>query len=38
MIILLEKGTAIPVQTWTDPECARWLRLPDFIIIDTLRL
>jgi len=24
------KGKAIPLQAWTDPECSRRLRLPDF--------
>jgi len=24
------KGKAIPLQTWTDPECSRKLRFPDF--------
>jgi len=29
------KGKAIPLQTWTDPEGSRRLRLPDFKIIGT---
>jgi len=28
--ICLEKGKAIPLQTWTGPECSRRLRLPNF--------
>jgi len=29
------KGTAIPLQAWTGPECSRGLRLPDFKTICT---
>jgi len=29
------KGKAIPLQTWTDPEGSRKLRLPDFKTIGT---
>jgi len=29
------KGKAIPLQTWTDPESSRRLRLPDFKTIGT---
>jgi len=29
------KGKAIPLQTWTDPEGSRRLRLPDFKTIGT---
>jgi hypothetical protein len=29
------KGTAIPLQVWTDPEGSRRLRLPDFKTIGT---
>jgi len=29
------KGKAIPLQTWTDPEGSRKLRLPDFKTFDT---
>jgi len=32
---LLCKGKAIPLQTWTDPEVSRRLRLPDFKTIGT---
>ena len=31
------KGKAIPLQSWTDPEVSRSLRLPDFKKISTLR-
>jgi hypothetical protein len=31
------KGKAIPVLDWTGPEGSRWLRLPDFKTIGTLR-
>jgi hypothetical protein len=31
----LDKGKAIPLQTWTVPEVSRTLRLPDFKIIGT---
>jgi len=29
------KGTAIPLQAWTDPEGSRRLRLPDFKTVST---
>jgi hypothetical protein len=29
------KGKAIPLQTWTDPEGSRRLRIPDFKTIGT---
>jgi len=29
------EGKAIPLQTWTDPEISRRLRLPDFKTIGT---
>ena len=25
------KGKAVPLQAWSDPECSRNLRLPDYI-------
>jgi hypothetical protein len=31
------KGKAIPLQAWTDPECSRRLRLPDFKTIGPRR-
>jgi len=30
-----DKGKAIPLQVWTDPEGSRRLRLPDFKTIST---
>jgi len=32
---LAGKGKAVPLQTWTGPECSRRLRLPDFETIGT---
>jgi hypothetical protein len=32
-----QKGKAIPLQAWTDPEGSRKLRLPDFKTIGTWR-
>jgi hypothetical protein len=29
------KGKSFPLQAWTDPECSRRLRLPDFKKIST---
>jgi len=34
---LIYKGKAIPLQTWTDPEGSRRMRLPDFKTIGTRR-
>jgi len=31
IIILLEKGTAIPLQAWSSPEGSRKLRFPDYM-------
>jgi len=33
--ILESRGKAIPLQTWTGPECSWSLRLPDFKTIGT---
>jgi hypothetical protein len=33
----VQKGKAIPVQTWTGPDVSRRLRLPDFQTIGTCR-
>jgi hypothetical protein len=33
--IMLDKGKAIPVQAWTDPEGSSKLRLPDFKTVST---
>jgi hypothetical protein len=35
LVIPTSKGKAIPLQTWTDPEGSRRLRLPDFKIVGT---
>jgi hypothetical protein len=35
VLMLPEKGKAIPLQAWTDREGSRRLRLPDFKTIDT---
>ena len=32
------KGKAIPLQAWTDPECSRRLRLPDFKTIRHMKV
>jgi len=29
-LLKVQKGKAIPLQAWTDPEVSRSLRLPDF--------
>jgi hypothetical protein len=31
------KGKAIPLQTWGGPEGSRWLKLPDFKTVGTIR-
>jgi hypothetical protein len=31
LLLLKVKGKAIPFQAWSDPECSRKLRFPDFI-------
>jgi len=33
--ILDDKGKAIPLQAWTDPQGSRRLRLPDFKTVGT---
>jgi hypothetical protein len=34
-MIYVKIGKAIPLQTWTDPEDSRRMRLPDFKTIGT---
>jgi hypothetical protein len=34
-LVFFVRGKAIPLQTWTDPEGSRKLRLPDFKTIGT---
>jgi len=29
--VLIKKGKAVPLQTWSDPESSRKLRFPDFM-------
>ena len=35
ILIIIDKGKAIPLQSWTDPEGSRRLRLPDFKTVGT---